>query len=267
MKLGVRKIVNKFGIDFYKYSNTSINPVVLNDKYRKLIEEAIFLFENYQNFKFPENKSRLELLHNLIGTNISEALSILHCLNLSLKNDGDICEFGVAQGSTSALMANEIGSTTNKNLWLFDSFEGLPKPTEKDLLKDDIFNLGSMEAYQGTMACGLNMVSSRLKALQFSENRTKVVAGFIENTIKYENLPKKVCFAYVDFDFYEPIKIALEFLLTRMDKGSYIVVDDYDWFSTGAKTAVDEFVSEFAGKIKLTVANKSLGYFAILEVL
>jgi hypothetical protein len=267
MKLGVRKIVNKLGIDFYKYTNTSINPIVLNEKYRKIIEETVFLFEHYHNYKFPLNETRIELLHQLIGTNISEALSILHCLNLSLKNEGDICEFGVAQGSTSTLMANEINSLKGKNLWLFDSFEGLPKPTEKDLLKDDIFNLGSMEAYQGTMACGLNMVSSRLKAIEFSENRTKVVAGFIENTIKYDNLPKKVCFAYVDFDFYEPIKIALEFLLGRMDKGSYIIVDDYDWFSTGAKTAVDEFVNAFSDKVKLTVANKTLGYFAIIEIL
>ena len=36
-------------------------------------------------------------------------------------------------------------------LHLFDSFEGLPMPTERDQLKDDIFALGSMAAYAGAM--------------------------------------------------------------------------------------------------------------------
>ncbi len=232
-----------------------------------MVNETKFLFEYYRQFTFPEVDGRKELLNKLIGTNISEALSILHCLNLSIKNNGDICEFGVAQGSTSALMANEIHKRTNKNIWLFDSFEGLPKPTEKDLLKDDIFNLGSMEAYQGTMACGLDMVSARLKDIKFPKERVKVVSGFIEHTINYNSLPEEVCFAYVDFDFYEPIKIALEFLVNRMEKGSFIVVDDYDWFSTGAKTAVDEFVAAFNTKVKLSVASKQLGYFAMIEIL
>lgn len=267
MKTIARKILNKAGLGFYNTKGFEVNPVVLNNKYSDLVNETVYLFEQYKQFTFPEVAGRKELLNKLIGTNISEALSILQCLNLSLKNNGDICEFGVAQGSTSALMANEIHKRTNKNIWLFDSFEGLPKPTEKDLLKDDIFNLGSMEAYQGTMACGLDMVSARLKDINFPKDRVKVVAGFIEQTIHYNNLPEKVCFAYVDFDFYEPIKIALEFLINRMDKGSYIVVDDYDWFSTGAKTAVDEFVAAFGNRVKLEVAPKQLGYFAMLEVL
>jgi hypothetical protein len=267
MKRIVKKILNKAGLGFYSTKGFDVNPVVLKNKYSDLVNETIFLFEQYKQFSFPEVAGRKELLNKLIGTNISEALSILHCLNLSLKNDGDICEFGVAQGSTSALMANEIHERTTKNIWLFDSFEGLPKPTEKDLLKDDIFNLGSMEAYQGTMACGLDMVSARLKAINFPKNRVKVVAGFIEQTINYSNLPEKVCFAYVDFDFYEPIKIALAFLINHMDKGSYIVVDDYDWFSTGAKTAVDEFVNTYNNKVKLEVAPKPLGHFAMIEIL
>jgi O-methyltransferase len=40
--------------------------------------------------------------------------------------------------ATSALLANEIRST-ERTLWLFDSFKGLGKPSEKDLLIDDIF--------------------------------------------------------------------------------------------------------------------------------
>jgi hypothetical protein len=261
----LKRIVNVFGIDVIKHNSNITNPTLLHEKYQTLIKESIYLFEKYNGYKLPENPQRIKLLSKLLGTNISEGLSIVSCLNKALSVPGDVCEFGVAQGTTSALMSNEIIGLKDRNLWLFDSFEGLPMPTEKDQLKDDIFSLGSMEAYKGTMACGLDQVSSRLKEISFPKENTMVVSGFIEQTIHLKNLPEKVCFAYVDFDFYEPILIALNFLHTRMEKGSFVVVDDYDWFSTGAKTAVDEFFEQYQSSYKLTVPDKTLGHFAVLE--
>jgi hypothetical protein len=55
-----------------------------------------------------------------------------------------------------------------------------------------------------------------------------------------------------------------------MSAGGMMVVDDYDWFSTGAKTAVDEFVAERNSaklQYKCFVPDKTLGCFAILEKL
>ena len=98
----------------------------------------------------PETPGRIELLCNLVGTNISEAVWILAGLHRSLSVEGDICEFGIAEGATSTLLANEIRDT-RKKLWLFDSFEGLSVPTAEDELIDDIFDLGSMKAYAGKM--------------------------------------------------------------------------------------------------------------------
>ena len=71
-----------------------------------------------------------------------------------------MCEFGVAEGETSAVIANEIAES-KKSFHLFDSFEGLPKPTAKDKLKDDLFSLGSIEAYAGTMASSEDMCAFR----------------------------------------------------------------------------------------------------------
>jgi len=103
----------------------------------------------------------------LKGTPPSEALHLVWHLNRVLHLEGDVCEFGIAQGATSALIANEIRGT-EKELWLFDSFEGLPMPTGKDILIDDIFSLGSIEKYQGTMACGQEQVIGRLNSISFS---------------------------------------------------------------------------------------------------
>jgi hypothetical protein len=215
-------------------------------------------------FPKPVPEGRSELLARLLGTQLAEAVYVINYLHQSLKLPGDVCEFGIAQGATSALLANEIRDT-DKLLWLFDSFAGLPKPTEKDTLIDDIFRLGTIEKYQGTMAYGVNEVLERLQAISYPLSRVKIVPGFIENTISLGDLPGRVCFAYVDFDFYEPILVALNYLNEHLSKGGCIVVDDYGFFSSGAGAAVDEFVTAHPSQYDFILPEKSAGHFAILS--
>ena len=165
-------------------------------------------------------------------------------------------------------MANEIASSGNKNFRMFHPFEGLPKPSDQDQLKDDIFSLGSIEAYTGTMIYPDDMVRSLLNAISFPTERYVIHKGFIEQLIHDEKaLPKEVSFAYVDFDFYEPIKVTLEYLHRVTPSGAVIIVDDYDFFSTGAKTAVDEFIeakSSLGTVYECLVPDTDYGYFAVL---
>lgn len=206
---------------------------------------------------------RSELLAQLLGTQLPEAIYVINYLHQSLKLPGDVCEFGVAQGATSALLANEIRHT-DKLLWLFDSFAGLPKPTAKDTLIHDIFSLGAIEKYAGTMAYGVNEVLERLRAISYPPARVKIVPGYIESTISGADLPERVCFAYVDFDFYEPILIVLNYLNEHLSRGGSIVVDDYGFFSSGAQTAVDEFLAAHSVQYDLVLPDESAGHFAIL---
>jgi O-methyltransferase len=229
-------------------------------------------YEHYLNTTYPDralapNPLRAKLLGRLLGTPPSEAYAVLQGLAKTRTVEGDVCEFGVAQGETSALIANEI-SDTKKLLHLFDSFEGLPAPTEKDRLQDDIFNLGSMEAYTGTMACKEDLVRARLDAIGFPKDRFVIYKGFFNDVLKSgRKLPSVVSFAYVDFDFYEPILQALEFLHERMPVGASIVVDDYGWFSTGAETATNEFLAaKNAAKKQYTCyVPKVMGGFAVID--
>jgi O-methyltransferase len=234
---------------------------------QRRIEAATEMECLYRQFVFPDlptGSGRGELLAQLVGTQLGEAFYLLNALHRSMPLDGDICEFGVAQGATSTLMANEIRSTS-KSLWLFDSFEGLPKPSAKDVLIDDIFNLGAMEKYQGQMACQPKEVRARLKSINFPFGRVQLVPGFIEQTIHRQGLPSRVCFSYVDFDFYEPITTALNFLHERLPIGGHIVVDDYGWFSSGAKAATDEFVARHSDKYVMSLPLQFAGHFAVLQ--
>lgn len=267
LKKALKKILTKIlailGYELHRSSEQQVsfrNFVNLTQAYEQRLNEEL-------DISILENEIRSKLLIRLLGTPPSEAYFIVQALTRCKNISGDVCEFGVAQGETSALIANEIRSG-NKVLHLFDSFEGLPKPTEKDQLKDDIFSLGSMEAYTGTMSCPEEMVRTRLRAISFPPQRFVIHRGFIEQVLKNDaNLPKEISFAYVDFDFYEPIKITLDFLHSITSIGAVIIVDDYDFFTTGVKTAVDEFLEEKNQSSMLyecLVPNTRYGCFVVL---
>lgn len=261
-------------------SNSSQGSKTSGQELSKLIEEYNYLKmmqhvhrkdtaeieELYRKFVFPDlpvREDRYEDFNHLIGTSVGEAVYIVYFLHQSFDVSGDVCEFGVAQGATSRLLAREI-MHTDRGLWLFDSFEGLPQPTEKDKLLDDIFNLGVIEKYQGTMKCRVEEVLERLKEIAFPLQRTRLVKGWIEDVVKGSDHPQKVAFAYVDFDFYEPTRLTLDYLDSRLSVGGSLVVDDYGYFSEGAKTAVDEFRNKVGTRYQFRLPLDLAGKFCIL---
>ena len=247
-----------------------LSALHLSETMRKIhIQDAVEVEELYRQFLFhdlPRREGRAELLSGLIGTTVSEAIYIIRALHEGLKVPGDICEFGVAQGATSRLMATEIQDTDRK-LWLFDSFEGLPEPSPEDRLIHDIFNLGSMARYKGTMASPETEVLAKLEQVNFPANRTKIKKGWVNESLMTADLPQQVAFAYVDFDFYEPIKDALHFLDGVMPANGRIVVDDYGFFSEGAQLAVDEFVKNMGGRYVMEMPLPFAGHFCVLSKL
>jgi O-methyltransferase len=212
------------------------------------IKDVQEMEELYKYFVFPDlpkNFGREIYLSELWGTSVSEGLYIIDSLYEALKVEGDICEFGVAQGCTSKLLAFEI-INNDRNLYLFDSFEGLPNPSQEDVLLDDIFNLGDINKYEGTMKCPMDQVIEKLKTINFPLERVHINKGWVEDIlVRSKDLPKKVSFAYLDFDFYSPTKVTLEYLSQVMSVRGRIVVDDYNFFSGGAKKAVDEFLQVY----------------------
>ena len=260
----IEKTLSVFGFRLIR----SKNSIVRFQNFENLTHAYEQRLSELNNDPILPNETRPKLLARLLGTPPSEAYFIIQALQKCKEISGEVCEFGVAQGETSALIANEIAISSTKTLHLFDSFEGLPKPSEKDRLKDDISSLGRIGAYTGTMSYPEDLVQSRLKAISFPSERYIIHKGFIEQLIHTDiGLPKEVSFAYVDFDFYEPIKITLEFLHRVTPTGAIIIVDDYDFFSTGVKAAVDEFVEERNSSelvYECFVPNPRYSHFAVL---
>ena len=145
--------------------------VSLNDKQSQILKEIIF---NNLDSRFFEqssgidNDKLLNLLLDLKGTSLVEGLYIANSLIKVSNLNGDVCEFGVAQGKTSKLIGYIINNL-NKKLFLFDSFKGLPKPTKEDELKDDIFNLKNISNYEGKMSHKEEKVLSELETINFDK--------------------------------------------------------------------------------------------------
>jgi len=253
----------KHGVEVVRTNPHKPSYEQLKGKLEELAGEIEALFAEKLYPDLPPRAGRTRMLSQLIGTSVSEALYILTFLHRSLSADGDVCEFGVAQGATSALLATEIGPT-DRHLWLFDSFEGLPAPSTKDVLIDDIFELGSIERYRGEMSVPESEVRRRLREVDFPPERTHVVRGFIEESVSRGELPGSVAFAYVDFDFFEPIRIALQLLHERLSPAGSIVVDDYGFFSAGAQAAVDEFLSGHEDCYDVVHPITGAGHFIVL---
>ncbi len=157
-----KKLVNKglknFGLEVARAGTTGHKDSML---IRDTLE-TVALYRETVLADLPElDEQQIALLIVRCGTSIGEALYILNAVQKTRAIPGDVCEFGVAEGATSVQIAYMIREGT-KHLYLLDSFEGLSKPTEKDKLIDDIFDLGSMAAYAGTMATPMQIPAAKI---------------------------------------------------------------------------------------------------------
>jgi O-methyltransferase len=240
VKRAVRRLVERSGYEVYRVGTLERERA----RSETVVRQMTALVEQ-DLFSLPPAAGREDLLCELVGTDPVEALFLLAALHAGLARDGDVCEFGVAQGATSALIANELRvHAPERLLWLYDSFEGLPKPTERDLLVDDPLGLGSMSAYEGRFAEPRSAVEGRLTSVGWPFERTRIIEGFFTDATPEADLPLQVSFAYVDFDLYQPIADVLTKLEPRTRPGARIMVDDYGYLSAGAKEAVDEFATK-----------------------
>ena len=165
---------------------------------------------------------------------------------------GDIVECGVYNGGSAAIMASLCQkSPLNRNVWLFDSFEGLPKPTDRDG--------NEAAAYEGWCHGDLSKVKEILRKLRISESRVHIVKGWFQDTFLKVEIPE-IAILHIDADWYESVKLCLEKFYDSVIPGGYIVLDDYgDW--EGCRIATDEFLLKRALNVKLVQVDYTGFYF------
>lgn len=135
---------------------------------------------------------------------------------------GDFAEVGVFQGCSARLICDAKG---DKPLHLFDTFEGLPAPSEKDR--------GVHEA--GWFACSLESVQEYLRGYP---NVHYYKGLFPQSAAGLE--ANRFAFVHLDVDLYESTLESLKFFYPRMPPGGVILSHDYSLLS-GVKQAFEEF--------------------------
>jgi O-methyltransferase len=165
---------------------------------------------------------------------------------------GDFVECGVYNGGSAAIMASFCEKTKLKrNIWLFDSFEGLPKPTEVDGHE--------APAYEGWCHGDLAKVKRVFQIMGIPQDRVRVMKGWFQDTFPTVEIPQ-IAILHIDADWYESVKLCLEKFYDCVQPGGYIVLDDYgDWL--GCKIATDEFIKARALDVRLVQVDYTGFYF------
>lgn len=177
---------------------------------------------------------------------------------------GAVVECGVWRGGAmmaAALTFKQLG-VTDRSFYLYDTFTGMPKPTEKDKSlcgktdPDEQFRLTSTGPDSSDWCCaGLEDVKRNLASVDYGQERFVTVKGKVEETIP-GTIPEEIAVLRLDTDWYESTKHEMEHLFPRLVPKGVLIIDDYFCWS-GSQQAVDEYLAAAKIPIYLTKVNSS----------
>lgn len=151
---------------------------------------------------------------------------------VKLSNDlsGDMAECGCYEGATAFFMAQASISGT---LYLFDSFQGISSPEERDRHdRPDVMGWS-----KGDLSSSERKLLSNLASFK----SISILSGWIPERF-HEVAERRFRIVHIDVDLYQPTRDSLEFFYPRLVEGGIIVMDDYGFLTCpGAKIAADEF--------------------------
>jgi len=176
---------------------------------------------------------------------------------------GDFVECGVWRGGSTmaaALTFLEAGETF-RELWLFDTFKGMPPPQGVDVKWDGTTAQELLDSHpQNTedyiwAIAPLETVRANLASTGYPEARWHLIQGRVEETIP-NHAPATIAILRLDTDWYESTKHELEHLYSRVVPGGVVIIDDYGWYR-GSRKAVDEFFANLPFKPFLNRMDRS----------
>jgi O-methyltransferase len=167
------------------------------------------------------------------------------------KIEGSIVECGVWRGGSImiAIATLNLLKSRDREIFLFDTFEGLPKPDP--VLDVDIWDnkghdgwiLEARSAESSNWAyASLDDVRSNVLGLGYPEKLIHFVKGMVERTIP-EHSPNKIALLRLDTDWHSSTKHVLENLYPALVPGGVLIMDDYGHFM-GARKAADDYFND-----------------------
>ncbi|MGW0229262.1 TylF/MycF/NovP-related O-methyltransferase [Actinopolymorpha singaporensis] len=163
---------------------------------------------------------------------------------------GAIVECGVWRGGSMQAVARtllDLG-VLDREIYLFDTFEGMPRPTERDIRWTGESAADLLASETGRAAdllqarASLEDVRAVMGGVAYPPARVHFVAGRVEDTVP-DQAPETIAVLRLDTDWYESSRHELRHLYPRLAPGGVLILDDYAWWN-GVAEATDEYFEE-----------------------
>lgn len=167
--------------------------------------------------------------------------------------EGAFVECGVWRGGSVLAMIATLQSlgAPPRDIWLYDTFEGMTEPTEADVSELEPPPLETWRAAQargerpwgelfGADVYGEEQVRATLLATGYPAERLHFVRGPVEQTLPAQRPDGPLALLRLDTDWYESTRHELVHLYPALARGGLLIIDDYGHFQ-GARAAVDEY--------------------------
>lgn len=160
---------------------------------------------------------------------------------------GAIVECGVWKGGAvmSSLLTMREMNRSERDFFLYDTFEGMPEPSAADKKCDGeklatVFAERQVGQNSSTWCRGeFQEVHENVLGTGYDPTRIHFIKGKVEETIPGV-LPDQIAVLRLDTDWYESTRHELEYLYPRLSPGGVLIIDDYGHWQ-GARQAVDEY--------------------------
>lgn len=198
------------------------------------IEASQKYLEIFQNSVFPTATKLTEFAKYIRRQDLTRLLARYEIFKRALPVKGSIVECGVFHGSGLMSWANFCAVLEPMNLmrriYGFDTFDGFAAVSKEDAtqarrtMKGDLRSDSFEELQNLISAYDLNRPLGHVSKIELIKgDATKTIPAFIES-----HPHVLVSLLFLDFDLFEPTKIALETFLPRMPKGAIIAFDELD---------------------------------------
>ena len=168
---------------------------------------------------------RLEQFQTAISTVIAQ------------KIPGDIIETGVWRGG-ACILARAVLRALNvadRNIWVADSFAGLPPPRPDLYAADD----GDTHYQEEFLKVSRAEVEGNFAKYGLLDDQVRFLEGWFAHTLPAAPM-EKLAVLRLDGDMYESTWVALENLYDKVSPGGFVIIDDYGAIPA-CRLAVDRF--------------------------
>lgn len=223
---------------------------------RRLGYAFIRLSQNQEDHPPPKDfkQQHIDIIRKVLPytlTNYERLYALIEAVRYVVRNNiaGCFVECGVYKGGSMMAMALSLLSegVRDRDLFLFDTYEGMPKPGERDIdawggAASKTFKEKRISDTSSTWAnASLESVKKAMSMTGYPMERIHFVKGMVEDTIP-SSAPDVLSLLRLDTDFYQSTLHEMTNLYPRLSAGGVLIVDDYGHFS-GAREAIDEYFS------------------------